>query len=659
VAEEADYLFVPAIGNSYDEPRAHSLAYVQATWPALWARAGGRDHLMIGCHDAGVSGYFGDRTENEAAMRIIFIGHMGHHIGARKGGTPGGYIPGQDIVIPPSQNLGDVARLPGSYFSLQPGAPPLRPADELARRSGTLLYFAGTVNNNTEEWNVRHQAWLALSGFPDVRIHRGSVGANYTPAMAASLFCLGAPGQGGGWGRRDTLGALHGCIPAFVQDNTSQALDELLPWHLISVRAEQAELPGLHARLAAIRDDAPAAEAMLRQLACAWPRLLPSSSYGALGAESGEDDAFSSVVAILRRRLSREPGSWPENGDVTGPGASAAERQARLRQLQLPDVCGSSSVAWAVEGGEAGARALPPALRLPCRHFASVADSHCPSELADLGGAVCLGVQPPCAWPRRAQPPPARSAAAEAKPPPATTHDAPAVESNDDDYGLVAPPSPGGPPPEPPPAAAVESNDDDWGIPAAPPDAPRLAPPPEPPAGRPAHPPARLCAASEGAACVGATQLQVSSASQWHLSNMEAKNVTWVSSGWVSAAADARLELLLFPQPIAAGARRGAHLLFLCAASERMAAVRVSCAGGCECGESRLDARCAPRPAAAGAGAEVEGDREGSSYEAEWRVEAAAGGEAGAACRLRLAVLAEPPRTGHYYKLFGVRYDVA
>jgi hypothetical protein len=54
-----------------------------------------------------------------------------------------------------------------------------------------------------------------------------------TPAFLAEMvgatFCLGTPGQGGGWGRRTTTSALHGCVPVFIQDNTSSTLDELLP----------------------------------------------------------------------------------------------------------------------------------------------------------------------------------------------------------------------------------------------------------------------------------------------------------------------------------------------------------------------------------------------------------------------------------------------
>ena len=703
VAEEADYLFIPAIGNSYDEPRAHSLAYVQATWPSLWSRAGGRDHIMIGCHDAGINGYFGDRTTSEAAMRLIFISHMGHWLGSAKGGMRGGHIPGQDIVIPPSQNLGDVARLPGGYFARPEGSLALRPEDELTRRNGTLLYFAGTVNNNSEPWNVRHQAWLALGSVPGIQIHRAGVGANYTPGMASSLFCLGAPGQGGGWGRRDTLGALHGCIPAFVQDNTSQALDELLPWHLMSVHAAQAELAQLADRLAALRDDVPRVHALLRQLACAWPRFLPSSSYGALGGESGEDDAFGSVLAILRRRLDRAPGSWPENGDVSSPGASAAERQARLRTLQLPDVCAASSVAWTVEGGApSGIEPAPPPppqatqLRLPCRHFSSPGDNHCPSELTYTGGAVCLGVDPPCAWPRRplAQPPAVLENNAESNaddwgippepaelfPPPLSTPDtegetadwgippepaelspppepaAPQGEVDADDWGI--PPEPAEPSP-PQPAAALESNADDWGAPSEP--AVLSSPPARPPPAEAAlavHSAGLLCGeggAADDKTCLPATHLQVVSATGWHLSNMEAANVTYLKSGWVSNAHGAALSLALFSEAVPPGGA-AADLLFLCATSAKMAVVRLSCAGGCACAETRLDARCAPRhdgALAARASESTDGD---SAYNAQHRavVDAPVAGAGGGACILRLTVLTDRP--GHYFKVFGIRH---
>ena len=215
VPEEADYFFIPAIDNAYGIPRSASISHIQATWPHLWGRAGGRDHIMIGCHDAGAAAYFEgmDRRNNEAAMRLIFLSHSGHHIGKSKGHTQGGHIPGQDIVIPPTQYLRELLTHNGSYFARPPGAPPLDLDAQLAQRDGTLLYFAGTVTNESLSWNVRHHAALAAEGFADMKIHRKGVGANYTHGMATSLFCLGAPGQGG-WGRRDTLGALHGCIRA-------------------------------------------------------------------------------------------------------------------------------------------------------------------------------------------------------------------------------------------------------------------------------------------------------------------------------------------------------------------------------------------------------------------------------------------------------------
>ena len=171
------------------------------------------------------------------------------------------------------------------------------------------------------------------------------------------------------------------------------------------MRSAQAELPRLRDQLLAVKADRQRVRGLLRQLACAWPRLMPSTSYGAVGGESGLDDAFESVITILRRRLGRAEGDWPLNGDITGPGASAEERQERLRGLQLPDVCSASSVAWGVEGGDAtagGAAGASGQLRLPCRHSSSPLGGACPPELMDRGGAVCQGVQvPPCPWPRR------------------------------------------------------------------------------------------------------------------------------------------------------------------------------------------------------------------------------------------------------------------
>jgi hypothetical protein len=88
----------------------------------------------------------------------------------------------------------------------------------------------------------------------------------------------------GGWGRRATLAALYGCVPVLIQDDTADALDELLDWSTFSVRIAEKDVDRLPALLAAV---SPARLAgMQRELACAWPRANPAASRAGAEDES-------------------------------------------------------------------------------------------------------------------------------------------------------------------------------------------------------------------------------------------------------------------------------------------------------------------------------------------------------------------------------------
>jgi hypothetical protein len=73
----------------------------------------------------------------------------------------------------------------------------------------------------------------------------------------------------------------------YIQDNTSQAFEEVLPYDKFSMRLPSEDIPRLEAILRGVSEDRRAA--MRRELACVWPRLvwssvvskLPSSLFGA------------------------------------------------------------------------------------------------------------------------------------------------------------------------------------------------------------------------------------------------------------------------------------------------------------------------------------------------------------------------------------------
>lgn len=296
--DDADYFFVPSIGREPGVRRA-ALEYVKREHPQLWAERADR-HIMVGCNDYGVNEYFGRRTQNEDAMKIIFVDNMGLWLGSKRFVYEGGFIPGQDIVLPPMNGL----------------PPPL----VVSAPRNRLFFFAGTVRHDWTTNNVRKAVSAIADSHPDQLVVEGT-DKNYIQHMQTSVFCLGAPGKGGGWGRRATLVALHGCIPVILQDNTSMALDELLPWREFAVFHPLSEIERLHDHLASIAADAKLIERMRRQLQAA-------TSYFVMDWEARERDAVVGVFEILKKRLTRT--EFPKNGLVKGHGENPSDRHAAI-----------------------------------------------------------------------------------------------------------------------------------------------------------------------------------------------------------------------------------------------------------------------------------------------------------------------------------------
>ncbi len=150
--------------------------------------------------------------------------------------------------------------------------------------------------------------------------------------MQESKFCLAPSGMG--FSTRTYESIAQGCVPLIIQDepvsNTTvvQAFDELLPWHLFSLRLYQRDIPHLEA----ILDGFPFEKwrELRRNLACVWPRVLwlnPDNE--APGTQGGDDlranatarlgaqsflagyDAFESVMHTLQRRVVRRAGKTP------------------------------------------------------------------------------------------------------------------------------------------------------------------------------------------------------------------------------------------------------------------------------------------------------------------------------------------------------------
>ncbi|KAK3252456.1 hypothetical protein CYMTET_38245 [Cymbomonas tetramitiformis] len=96
---QADYFFVPQVGFGN---RMKSLEYVQTAFETHWNRKQGKDHIMIGTHDAGAHAYFQHqagrgsmlqgREGNRAAENVIFLSPMGLQSGMKRGGYTGNHI---------------------------------------------------------------------------------------------------------------------------------------------------------------------------------------------------------------------------------------------------------------------------------------------------------------------------------------------------------------------------------------------------------------------------------------------------------------------------------------------------------------------------------------------------------------------------------------
>eukprot|EP00854_Cymbomonas_tetramitiformis_P010728 gene10728-12694_t len=66
---QADYFFVPQVGFGN---RMKSLEYVQTAFETHWNRKQGKDHIMIGTHDAGLQSGMkrGGYTGNHIVVRL-------------------------------------------------------------------------------------------------------------------------------------------------------------------------------------------------------------------------------------------------------------------------------------------------------------------------------------------------------------------------------------------------------------------------------------------------------------------------------------------------------------------------------------------------------------------------------------------------------------
>ncbi|KXZ52297.1 hypothetical protein GPECTOR_10g929 [Gonium pectorale] len=120
-------------------------------------------------------------------------------------------------------------------------------------------------------------------------------------------WCL-AP-SGGGYGVRQTVAAVMGCLPLVVSDSVMQPFEPEMDWGAFSLRLPQQDIPQLHSRLQAVEAEG-GVEARQAALLCAAQHLVYSGSGGAFMGEDGRWDAFEFILEVLRMRV-EHPGLDP------------------------------------------------------------------------------------------------------------------------------------------------------------------------------------------------------------------------------------------------------------------------------------------------------------------------------------------------------------
>ena len=269
------------------------LRFIQAEYPALWARRGGRDHIVWAPGDRGACPLPPDLAP------LIWLVHFGQeHVAPDGGNLPAGadlrnaslascFDPQRGIVAPPL--VPDAAALANATFS--PGAP------EPERT--TLLFFAGGTRMENPEYSqgVRQQIWTLYHNrtADGYQIHE-RVG-NMGDEMRRSRFCLAPSGHG--WGIRIVHAVAAGCVPVVIQDGVHQPYDDVLPYDAFSLRLPQSDVAQLDAVLRGVSDlELRVLQAGVRRFhrAFLWAPARPDAT-----AYPGE--AYQWLIKSLHRRL--------------------------------------------------------------------------------------------------------------------------------------------------------------------------------------------------------------------------------------------------------------------------------------------------------------------------------------------------------------------
>ena len=203
-----------------------------------------------------------------------------------------------------------VGRSPAERMRMLRAARPLR------------LFFAGKIAPNTirdsmmrclasgprvllRDTSGKHQAYAASAAKAAAAAGLDLSSPSFMgQAMARSDFCLSPLGQNEGDSDRYLAAILHGCIPIFTFPGEQPPYADVLPWRNASLLlgpGEPKQLPTILARIGRQQ-----VVAMRLAMAHVWRRLLWTGQFGSYLGEGASDDAFETLMKVLKRRLRSE-----------------------------------------------------------------------------------------------------------------------------------------------------------------------------------------------------------------------------------------------------------------------------------------------------------------------------------------------------------------
>jgi hypothetical protein len=200
-------------------------------------------------------------------------------------------------------------------------------ADAAAHRSGAaarpvLLFYGGKIHTSMGEADPsgRAQLWIHHKNRPGFRVVSSwnpdteqpiQINSTFADEMPNATFCYSPLGHDAGDTDRYIPAILFGCIPVMLSGTVRDGhrvpmalpLEEHpeMDWPSFAVLIELADVANLHEILGRITHEQ--LRRMRHALARVWRRVLWTSIYGSYLGEDAAEDAFETMMGVLRWRL--------------------------------------------------------------------------------------------------------------------------------------------------------------------------------------------------------------------------------------------------------------------------------------------------------------------------------------------------------------------